>query len=209
MKNTQQILFYRKMKTKNSFAFGGAGLNSNPKVARPISCKEYMHVVLKSNHARNEKSFLRHEKWILTMASKLGKKLGVKILDIVVMSNHIHLLVKVHRRRAFAAYFKALCGLIVRRICKIKRGLPRAAGQAQFCNSSLAEKETIAEGSFFAGRPFSRIVSMGRRSFRNIKNYFELNRLERLGHAKADARKMTHFHRSSVLSQSPAFALET
>jgi REP element-mobilizing transposase RayT len=147
-------------------AFGGSHLKSHPKSARPISCKDPMHVVLKSDKALGSLSFLKIEREILNMARKLGIKLGVKVYDIVVMSNHIHISFRVRTRRAFKAFLRALPALICRRLLRHLKSNRRA---------------------FFSGRPFSRIIASGRRSYATIKRYFDLNRLEKVGFSKSES----------------------
>ena len=150
--------------------FGGADLKSNPKKARPISTKESMHVVLKSYKAVGPYSLLRREQKIFNLIEKLGKKLNVRVVNKALLGNHVHLLLKVSTRTALQNYLRALAGLIARIILGAERSKP----------SKIRD--------FFTGRPFSRIVAAGRRSWNNIRRYFELNRLERAGFAKAESR---------------------
>ncbi len=157
---------------------------SNPKTARPVSCKHANHVVLKSYQAIGSRSFIRHERWILNKSRSLATRLGVELKDIVVHSNHIHLLLRVSRRRAFFAFLRALCGLIARKITSKERGLAKTSNKKASRNTSKGNLE-----KFFAGRPFSRIVSLGRKSYKSIKEYFDLNRLEKLGYSKEVSRK--------------------
>ncbi len=192
IKNRQQNLFHSKQFSKASMSFGGApgvgakapgATASNPKTARPVSCKHANHVVLKSYKAIGSRSFISHERWILKKSRSLATRLGVELKDIVVHSNHIHLLLRVSRRRAFFAFLRALCGLIARKITSKERGLAKTARQKE-SNTSKGNLE-----KFFAGRPFSRIVSLGRKSYKSIKKYFDLNRLEKLGYSKEVSRK--------------------
>ncbi len=113
----------------------------------------------------------------------MATRLGVELKDIVVHSNHIHLLLRVSRRRAFFAFLRALCGLIARKITSKERGLAKTSRQKE-SNTSKGNLE-----KFFAGRPFTRIVSLGRKSYKSIKEYFDLNRLEKLGYSKEVSRK--------------------
>jgi len=71
--------------------------------------------------AKGKYSLIYQEKWLVSLAHSLGAKLGVKVKDIVVMSNHVHLIIKIISRRAFHSLIKAFTSLIVRKIFKIKR----------------------------------------------------------------------------------------
>ena len=88
------------------------------------------------------------------------------------MRNHIHLAIRVKSRRRFQNYLRALGGVIARKVLG-------------------AEKNSRAKlRNFFKGRPFSRIVASGRKSFRDLANYFELNRWERRGFSKERSRDL-------------------
>ncbi len=113
IQNKQQNLFHSKQFSKTSMSFGGApaikakaikakasgASASNPKAARPVSCKHANHVVLKSYKSLGSRSFIKHERWILNKSRSLATRLGVELKDIVVHSNHIHLLLRVSRKR--------------------------------------------------------------------------------------------------------------
>jgi len=172
MRRGQLDFFLLDKKSLNS-AFGGSRLTSNPKTARPISSKHLMHIILKSEEAHGKLSFLRKERELLKVARGLGAKLNVRINDIVVMSNHIHLLLLVKSRRGFASFLRAYSGIIARKILGAEKARPAALRK------------------LFKGRPFSRIVAAGRKSWRLISRYFELNRLEKLGFSKALSRELS------------------
>ncbi len=70
MRRKQLDLFLQNKKNPDPF-FGGSDLKSHPKKARPISTKDYMHVVLKSDLAKGPLSFLRIERIIIS--SKFGR----------------------------------------------------------------------------------------------------------------------------------------
>ncbi len=172
MARIKQTDFFLSKGKKLSPHFGGSDLTSNPKIARPISTKDLMHVVLKSEKARGHYCFLKKEGALITLARQLGIKLNIKVSDIVVMSNHIHLCLKAGSRRAFQSYLRALSGLVVRKVLGAERS------------------KASAIRDFFVGRPFSRIVAQGCRSFRGLMNYFELNRLEKEGFTKNQSRAL-------------------
>jgi REP element-mobilizing transposase RayT len=150
--------------------FGGSNLKSNPKKARPISTKDLMHVVVKSELAQGRYSFLNFERTLLSLLKGLAVRLNVEVCDVVVMRNHIHLALRVRSRRAFQNYLRALTGLVARKVLGAEKNRP----------SHLKK--------FFKGRPFSRIVAAGKRSFRILANYFSLNRLEKRGFSKSESR---------------------
>ena len=174
------VLPMKKRSTQGNFAFkefqnhkcsfGGSGIKSNPKTARPISTKDLMHVVLKSDLAKNQYRFIRFERELIALLHKLALKLNIEVRDVVVMSNHIHLSLRAKSRRAFQNYLRSISGLIARKVLGAQKNSPSALKQ------------------FFKGRPFSRIVASGYKSFRALKTYFDLNRLEKCGFSKSESR---------------------
>lgn len=154
----------------NKMSFGGNCIKSHPKIARPFSSKHLIHVILKSERASGAFSFYNFEREILKILRNLERSLGVSVKDVVVMGNHIHLSLKTNSRRAFQTFLKATSGLIARCVLKAEKG-----------RASLIK-------NFFAGRPFSRIVAQGRKSFEILENYFQLNRLEKAGCGRKEGR---------------------
>ena len=145
-------------------------MKSHPKTARPISTKDLMHVVLKSTQAQGPHSFLRFERSLFNLMQKLARNLNVTLVDVVIMSNHIHLSIKIKSRRAFLNFLRASGGLIARKVL----------GAEKYRPSSMKK--------FFDARPFSRIVTSGKKSWTALSQYFELNRLEKFGFSKSESR---------------------
>ena len=129
-----------------------------------------MHVVLKSEQARAQYRFSRFERELISLIRKLAVKCNIEVQDVVVMSSYIHLSLRARSRRGFQNDLRALSGLIARKVLDAQKSCP-----------SIIEK-------FFKGRPFSRIVAAGKKSFLALTNYFELNRLEKQGFTKAQSR---------------------
>src|SRR4051812_20575304 len=78
MKREKQLYLIKSMKTKEA-AFGGSLLKSNPEIARPLSTKDPIHMVLRSTKATGTKSFLKHSKSARQTIEKTCAKYGVKI----------------------------------------------------------------------------------------------------------------------------------
>ena len=89
---------------------------------------------------------------------------GVRILQTGNAGYHLHLLLKFSNRTCYLAFIRSLTGTMVRRICG---------------PSALALQ-------FFDFRPFSRLVSGGRRDFLTTRAYVELNEREGRGHALSE-----------------------
>ncbi len=156
----------------NKLSFGGSKLKSNPKTARPISTTDAMHVVMRSKFAKGQRSFFLHSKVIENIIKKQAKACGVNIYDLANAGNHLHFVIRVPSRRLYRNFMRACTGLIARKV------LGREKGSA---------KESVL--SFWDARPFTRIVAWGK-SYKVIKNYLMLNRVETLGLDRLSAREM-------------------
>jgi REP element-mobilizing transposase RayT len=145
--------------------FGGALLKGNAKVARPLSTKEPVHLVLKSAQAIGAKSMLhtynvnRIDKIIRTHA----KLCRIRIYHLVNVGNHLHLVIKLDDRKEFSKFIKTITGLIARHVLKAQRGPAVEL-------STAARKKT----QFWVARPFTRLIAWGR-DYGHIKRYMKKN----------------------------------
>ncbi len=163
-KNSQHSFF----KNKISRNFGGSVLKSNPKSARPLSTKESIHLVLKSQYAVGNKSMLQTEnvKAIESIVHRQAKSCGIKVYHYVNVGNHIHLVIKLSRHHLYAKFIRAVTGLIARHVMKKERGLtPTEPGK-------YLKKE-----NFWMARPFSRIISWGK-DFLTVTRYMRKNKTQ-------------------------------
>jgi len=157
---------------KKQLAFGGSLLkNSHAKVARPLSSKQALHIVLRSEYASGPHSMLKSERVIQNTLLKMGRKHGVKVYRVANAGNHLHLLVRYTKRRGLQNFLRGSTGLIARKMMGRERG-------PALDNESAPTHST--KKSFWTQRPFTRIVSWGR-DFDSTLAYIKLNTLESLG----------------------------
>ena len=102
------------------------------KSTRAISLKAYNHVVLKARTP----VLRRHNAMIKREIQRTQVRFGVRLRALSVMENHIHFLVQVPSREAFANFLRVLAGAIALKIS--------------------------GEGKFWLKRAWSRIVRQGR-----------------------------------------------
>jgi hypothetical protein len=108
---------------KRQLSFGGSLLKiSHAKVPRPLSSKQALHVVLRSEFAQGEHSLLRHERVIRNLLLKQGRRHGVKVYRVANAGNHLHLLVRFTKRRGLQNFLRGSCGLIARKVLGAERG---------------------------------------------------------------------------------------
>lgn len=163
---------------KNSKAFGGAGkAKGNPRTARPVAVKRPMHLVLKSHWLKelqakassgpqknSQTGFFFCGRDIERLCVQTGGQTLVKVKDIALGNDHIHLIIQPKSTKAYRAFIRALSGLIARRVMRAEKGRP-AVGRAR----GLA--------NFWEARPFTRILE-GAREYLDLKNYLQKNRLD-------------------------------
>ncbi|MBC7464798.1 MAG: transposase [Bdellovibrio sp.] len=94
--------------------FGGALLSGKRKSIRPLSSKDSIHFVLRSQWAMGRDSFLaaRNRQSIERIIRSFALKFGVRIYRQAINSNHIHLLLKITNRVLYRAFIKAVNGKI-------------------------------------------------------------------------------------------------
>jgi hypothetical protein len=108
---------------KKQLSFGGSLLKlSHAKTSRPLSSKQALHVVLRSDFAQGDRSLLKYERVIRNMLLKQGRRHGVKVYRVANAGNHLHLLVRFTKRRGLQNFLRGSCGLIARKVLGAERG---------------------------------------------------------------------------------------
>ncbi|MFZ4404442.1 MAG: hypothetical protein ACOYOK_10105, partial [Pseudobdellovibrionaceae bacterium] len=96
-RSSNQQLSFDSYLTKPLKEFGGSLLKkSNAKVARPISTKHAMHIVLRSDRAKGASSMLaaKNSKKIQRIIWNQAQRCGVRIYEYANVGNHLHLLLR-------------------------------------------------------------------------------------------------------------------
>ncbi len=153
----------------NSKTYGGE-MSGRRKTMRPLDKKCLHHVILKSQHAKGEKSFKKFDmqmKYKNLIYSK-AKKYGVRIAAYANVGNHFHLLIRFQDRNLIKTFFRVVAGVIAR----LAIGAQKGKRFGRFWDSVL----------------FTRIVSKGRDEIRMF-DYLEANLIQ--AHFGKAARK--HF----------------
>lgn len=161
-KNNEQLSLF----TKQSASFGGSLLkNAHARSARPLSSKQALHVVLKSDIATNgihgDLRLTTKKQKIIEIIKKNIKDYGIRIHKIAIAKNHIHLLISFKSRQKYFHWVRVITGLIARLMLKAEKGKP----------STL---------KFWTYRPFTRVIQWGR-DFRNTLAYVKKNFLQAVG----------------------------
>jgi REP element-mobilizing transposase RayT len=186
MKNPPSQASLPGLEFKKTLSFGGSLLKkSHAKVSRPLSSKQALHIVLRTDWARGEHSLLKKEREIKNTLLKLGRKHGVRVYRIANAGNHLHLLVRFTKRHGLQNFLRGACGIIARKMLGRERGLALGEKGSERPHGSdgtksASPRSTAQAQRFWSQRPFTRIVSWGR-DFNAVLAYVKLNTLEALG----------------------------
>lgn len=181
MRTKQNDLFeYFDMKeTKRRYTrttHGGTNTQGKRKQERPLDTKKWIHLVLKSDKAKNKLSFLAPKNQLFVEATLKAKarKFGVRIAEFVNVGNHLHLKIKIASRVTFQSFLRSVTTLIARFITKAKRG-------QKF-------------GRFWQGLAFTRVLRTSLEELR-LKGYLEANRREATNGYEDREDYLEHFNR--------------
>jgi putative transposase len=190
----QQSLF----KTNWSHRFSHGGVLRKKKLGRgqrPLSCKEPLHLVLKVDRMRLRSRSLRSSQGfslILQIIKKYSLRFQVKIEQLSVQGDHIHILLRAPRRSRYHFFFRVVAGQIAQRFEReglLIGGLkgaekqmtdtpPKTQGSQK--NTGGRSQQAPIHGSgtgLWKYRPFTRVVR-GWRAYRIVRDYIQLNEKE-------------------------------
>jgi putative transposase len=189
----QQSLF----KTNWSHRFSHGGVLRQKKLGRgqrPLSCKEPLHLVFKVDRLRLRQRSLRSSQsfsLILQIIKKYSVRFQVKIEQLSVQGDHIHILVRAPRRSRYHFFFRVVAGQIAQRfekeglllggimgIEKQMTGTPVKSQGGQNHTGGGSQQEDQRLGTkLWKYRPFTRVVR-GWRAYRIVRDYIQLNEKE-------------------------------
>lgn len=166
---------------QKQYVYGGS--LSYRKVPRPFDSKKLCHTVFKADLMPNL-GFSRFARSVRPIIIKSARRYGIQIHDMALQENHIHLLSYTKSRKGQLAFNRFLSAELGRFYARLRRRLGYSAR------------------TLWIERPFSRLVSWGRRSLSQIKNYIRRNRLEAIGFVKWQPRNHRLSEFLAIWSQS-------
>jgi putative transposase len=203
MQKSKQLSFIR----PQAKFFGGALLQSKRKSQRPLTAKDSIHFVLRSEWAKGRNSFLvaKNRTVIGRILDHFAKKFGVRIYQKSINSNHIHLLLKITNRTLYRAFIKSISGQIASHVME-QQSFILFQKQQQFQERGdgppKSKFERGKQQCFWQFRPFSRIVNWGR-DFKICTMYLKQNVLEAFGFVQYNVRR--NYYSAWIKKVSPQF----
>ena len=142
---------------------------------RPLSTKDPLHVVFKIDRSRLVSRGLRSSlcfSMVTRIIRQYSKRFFVKVDQLSIQGDHIHILVRAPRRSKFHDFFRVVAGQIAQR----------------FENEGLLKAKVVTDTpkgpqkgtSLWRYRPFSRVVR-GFRAYKIVRDYIQLNEKEARG----------------------------
>ena len=176
MGHTKQTSFF-KTNWKHKFAGGGElRKKRRGRLQRPLSTKEPLHLVFKADKNRlKSRSFRssRNFKLVNAIIQTYSKRFFIKIEQISIQSNHIHLLIRTSRRSHFHYFFRVVAGQIAQRF--------EQEGFLSVTDTPRNEDRKVKRRlSLWQFRPFSRVIR-GYKNYLQAKDYVQLNYKEAIG----------------------------
>lgn len=178
--------------SKHRYCHGGNLRNCRSgRGARPLSTKQSLHTVFKLNKTRLRSKSLRVGPGFglsLAIIRTYAKRFFVKIDQLSIQNDHIHLLIRTGRRSRYHYFFRVVAGQIAQRF--EQEGLLAAAARLATAAGAAATDTPPRGLSLWKWRPFSRVVSGGRKAYFTVKNYIQLNEKEARGEIRYRATRL-------------------
>jgi putative transposase len=132
---------------------------------RPLSTKDALHVVFKMNREAHRPGLRNYKSYALSMRviDRYAKRFFIKVIQISIQGNHIHALIRAHKRSLFHHFFRVVAG-------QIAQGLGRHVADTP--------KDAQKKVTFWKYRPFSRVVKSWTAE-KTVRNYIQLNAAQR------------------------------
>jgi REP element-mobilizing transposase RayT len=171
MSKPKQTSFF-KSQGIHQFCHGGILRNKRKgRGRRPLSTKESLHCVFKINSSKLKLRGLRAHQSFQLIHQILWQYAGhfyIKVEQVSVQNNHIHLLIRTSRRSQFHYFFRVFAGQIAQRF--------ESKGWLVTDTLTKPQKGT----RLWSYRPFSRVVR-GWKAYQTVRDYIQLNEKEATG----------------------------
>jgi len=167
---TSQLSF-QKTNWRHQYSHGGSLRQKRAgRGARPLSTRESIHLVFKANKDVIRGGFRNHRRFALIhhLLQRYRIKFWIRIEQVSIQGDHIHLLIRTTRRSQYLYFFRVLAGQIAQRFEKeglltASSSMPAVSVKAQALASSSKNpipsvtdtpkwRASAEEGSFGAGK---------------------------------------------------------
>lgn len=145
--------------------------------SRPLSTKHPHHLVFKLHKQKLRHRTLRSASgFLLTqkIIQRYAKMFFIKIEQVSIQNDHIHMLIRTSRRSLFQNFFRVVAGQISQQFQK--EGLLKLAVTGSPSTTAKSRFE-VPKVDLWMHRPFTHLAK-SIRAYLNVKNYIQLNEKE-------------------------------
>ncbi len=140
------------------------------KVRRPFDSKMLTHAVFKAKLGQAVR-FSKFEASVRQILIGAAKRYGVRVTDSAIHHDHVHVLFYTKSRESHVRFLRFFSAEMGRRYARLFRRMGWTAKP------------------LWLARPFTRLVSWGKKSLRHVKSYIRRNRWEALGFIQYQPRR--------------------
>lgn len=189
--NTKQTSLFTKNNWQHKFSHGGELRKKQAgRGYRPLSSREPIHAVFKVERLRLRHKSLRtpqNFKLVLKIIQKYSQDFTVKIEQLSIQNDHVHLLIRSPQRKQFHYFFRVVAGQIAQIFAK--EGLLSALGMGKNPTEKTRGGNKVThtlkpvngrKNGLWKHRPFTRVVR-GWKAYQVVRDYIQLNEKEARG----------------------------
>ena len=142
---------------------------------RPLSSREPLHLVFKARKDRVRQGLRTPKRFQLIheLSRKYAKKFFVKVEQMSIQSDHLHLSIRATRRSNFQSFFRVLAGQIAQRF-------EREGLLSLWVVTGTQKPQKPKPKGLWLYRPFTRVIR-GYKAYQTLRNYIQLNEKEARG----------------------------
>ena len=181
--NSRQISLFNNKPVK---AFGGSLRKGTRKLARPITTKKTMHLVLRAQILKPEWNMLstKHRNTIEKLIYKKADENDIKIDQFANVGNHIHMIIMPKTRTGFKRFLRTITGRIATIVTGAKKGSsikPQSTKRHKATEINPVSKKsspvTKTQRKFWLQLAFTRVLEWGV-DLLNTRLYITKNKFE-------------------------------
>ena len=157
--------------------------------------KTPIHLVLKANRSCLRGGFRTYKRYFLIqkLLDRYSRRFFVKIEQVSIQHDHIHLLIRSSRRSRMQNFFRVVSGQIAQqleRAALLNLG-PRKSSRKYVTDTPRRKATPSSAGwrGLWRHRPFTRVVR-GWKAYRTVRKYIELNEHEAMGRIFYQAKRL-------------------
>jgi putative transposase len=192
---TKQHSLLKSSKTIHRYKHGGDLRKKRAgRFHRPLSCKAPHHIVFKVNKITLRHKSLRSIQGFplsQSIIKKYAKKFFIKIEQVTIQNDHIHMMIRTSRRSLFQNFFRVVAGQIAQQfekegLLRFVEGIGNVVKKNGKVVLSIPKKVTDTRSKInkklrlWKHRPFSHVVK-GYKAYKTVRDYIQLNEKEVTG----------------------------